>query len=139
MNVAPEGAGEHTGGCLCGRIRFTAAGPAAYPHTCHCDHCVKLSGSPVMWWVGFERVTWTGEGGEPTWFETFPGKAKRGFCDACGTRVAAVDCDIPEIGINVPALEDTSGADLTPVNASFRENAVHWMPSVPVTQHSSIG
>ncbi|MEV0577984.1 aldehyde-activating protein [Streptomyces sp. NPDC050392] len=83
-----------------------------------------------MWWVGFERVMWTGEGGEPTWFETFPGKAKRGFCPVCGTRVAAVDCDVPEIGINVPALDDTSGADLVPVNASFRENAVGWMPPV---------
>ncbi|MEK8141548.1 aldehyde-activating protein [Streptomyces sp. M10(2022)] len=68
-----------------------------------------------------------------------PGKAKRGFCSTCGSRVAAVDCDVPEIGINVPALDDTSAADLMPVNASFRENAVHWMPSVPDTQHSPIG
>lgn len=32
-----------------------------------------------MWWVGFETVTWTGEGGQPTWYETFEGHAKRGF------------------------------------------------------------
>ncbi|MEU1494839.1 hypothetical protein ABZ456_31910 [Streptomyces sp. NPDC005776] len=43
------------------------------------------------------------------------------------------------MGINVPALDDTSGADLTPVNASFRENAVPWMPPVSDTQHSPIG
>lgn len=84
MNASPaEATEERTGGCLCGRIRFTATGPAVYPHTCHCDHCQKLGGAPVMWWAGFGRVTWTGEGGEPTWFETFPGKAKRGFCPTC--------------------------------------------------------
>ncbi len=55
-----------------------------------------------MWWVGFETVTWTGES-EPTWYETFEGEAKRGFCPTCGSRVAAIDSDIPEIGINVTA------------------------------------
>lgn len=32
-----EAAQERTGGCLCGRIRFTAMGPAVYPHTCFPD------------------------------------------------------------------------------------------------------
>ncbi|MFD0355630.1 hypothetical protein ACFVHW_18135 [Streptomyces sp. NPDC127110] len=63
-----------------------------------------------MWWVGFATVSWTGEGGEPTWYETFPGEAKRGFCPTCGSRVAAIDSDIPEIGINVTALDETSGS-----------------------------
>ncbi|MER5549929.1 GFA family protein [Streptomyces sp. NPDC002589] len=142
MNATPavvEAAQERTGGCLCGRIRFTALGPAVYPHTCHCRHCQKLGGTPVMWWVGFERVVWTGEGGEPTWYETFPGEAKRGFCPTCGSRVAAIDSDIPEIGINVTALDDTSGADLVPVNASFRDDAVHWVPAVPDSRNSPVG
>ncbi|MFF0540570.1 GFA family protein [Streptomyces coelicoflavus] len=77
-----------TGGCLCGRIRFTAQGPAVFPHTCECDHCQKLGGTPVMWWVGFKTITWTGEGGEPTWYETFPGEAKRGFCPSCVMQAA---------------------------------------------------
>jgi hypothetical protein len=48
----------------------------------------------------------------------------------CG-RLAAVDVDVPELGINVTALDDTSGADLVPVNQSFRDNAVHWLLPVP--------
>ncbi|WP_343298895.1 GFA family protein, partial [Streptomyces sp. SID1034] len=82
-------------------MRFTTEGPATFPHTCACRDCQKLGGTPVMWWVGFATVSWTGEGGEPTWYETFPGEAKRGFCPNCGSRVAAIDSDIPEIGINV--------------------------------------
>ncbi|GAB2882059.1 GFA family protein [Streptomyces deserti] len=139
--AAVEAAQERTGGCLCGWIRFTVKGKAVYPHTCSCEHCQKLGGAPVMWWAGWpaDAVAWTGEGGEPTWFETFEGEAKRGFCPTCGSRLAAIDSDIPELGINVTALDDTSGSDLIPVNQSFRDNAVHWLPSVPDTQHSVVG
>ncbi|WP_436841966.1 GFA family protein [Streptomyces bobili] len=54
MNATPadvkgaETAGERTGGCLCGRIRFTTRGPAIFPHTCVCRHCQKLGGTPVL-------------------------------------------------------------------------------------------
>ncbi|WP_078861426.1 GFA family protein [Streptomyces sp. NRRL F-5650] len=136
-----EGTGSdegRPGGCLCGRIRFTARGPAVFPHTCACPHCQKLGGTPVMWWVGFESVVWTGQGGEPTWFETFPGQAKRGFCPTCGSSVAAIDSDIPEVGINVTALDDTSGKDLVPIHASFCDNAVHWLTPVLETEHNTV-
>ncbi|WP_413813257.1 aldehyde-activating protein [Streptomyces sp. OE57] len=78
-----------------------------------------------MWWVGFKTITWIGEGGEPTWYETFPGEAKRGFCPTCGSRVAAID--------------NTSGEDLVPIHASFHDNAVRWLPSVAQTEPSATG
>lgn len=43
-----------------------------------------------MWWVGFKAITWIGEGGEPIWYETFPGKVKRGFCSTCVTQAERV-------------------------------------------------
>lgn len=91
-----------------------------------------------MWWVGFETVTWTGES-EPTWYETLEGEAKRGFCPHCGNRHAAIDSDVPELGIVVTALDDASGADLDPVNLSFCDNAVRWLPQAPDTQNSPVG
>jgi hypothetical protein len=80
----------------------------------------------------------TGES-EPTWYGTFEGGAKRGLCPTCGSRVAAIDSDIPEIGINVTALDDTSGTDLVPIHASFHDNAVRWLPAVPETEHNAAG
>ena len=140
MNATPaEATEERTGGCLCGRIRFAVKGKAIYPHLCSCGHCQKLGGAPVMWWAGFSEVSWTGEGGEPTWYTTFEGEAQRAFCPGCGSRLAAIDSDIPDVGINVTALDDTSGQDLTPVNQSFRDNAVSWLPPVPDRQHSTVG
>ncbi|WND40731.1 GFA family protein (plasmid) [Streptomyces sp. BB1-1-1] len=141
MNATPDivaAAQERSGGCLCGKIRFTVKGEAVYPHTCSCPHCQKLGGGPMMWWAGFapENITWTGES-EQIWFETFKGEAKRSCCPNCFSRLAAIDNGVPEIGIVVTALDDTSGDDLVPINQSFRDNAVHWLPQVPDTQKKS--
>lgn len=141
MNTTPaENADERTGGCRCGLIQFTVTGPAIYPHTCSCVDCQKLGGGPMMWWAGWpaEGIAWSGWD-SIKWFETFKDEAKRGFCPECGTRLAAIDSDIPEIGINVTALNNTSGADLVPVNQSFRETAVAWLPQVPDAAASTVG
>ncbi|TXS04858.1 GFA family protein [Streptomyces sp. col6] len=143
MNTTPAGNDQQdgpsevrTGGCLCGRVRFTTRGPAVFPHTCACGHCQKLGGAPVMWWVGFESVTWSGDT-EPTWYETYEGEARRAFCPTCGSRLAAVDSDVPETGINVTALDDTSGPDLVPVHASFRDNAAPWLSPAAATDRDA--
>ncbi|PKT67903.1 GFA family protein, partial [Streptomyces populi] len=50
MNVALDivaAVQGRSGGCLCGRIRFTVKGKAVYPHTCSCSHCKKLGGGPM--------------------------------------------------------------------------------------------
>jgi hypothetical protein len=82
-----------------------------------------------MAWVGFpaEKFTWTGEGGEPTWYNTFP-TTKRGFCPTCGSTVAAIDDGSDDIGIAMMALDDHSA--LVPVHQSFKPNAVSWLPVI---------
>ncbi|WP_261994822.1 MULTISPECIES: aldehyde-activating protein [unclassified Streptomyces] len=71
--------------------------------------------------------------------ETFEGEAKRGFCPTCGSHLAAIDSDIPEIAINVTTLGDTSSSDLVPIHASFRDNAVRRLPPAPATEHDTSG
>lgn len=128
-----------TGGCLCTKIRFSVTGAPDYPHVCSCTHCQKRAGGPLQSWVGFplDGLRWTGDGGEPTWYDTFPGQTKRGFCATCGSHVAALDYGDTTIGINLTALDDQTGTDLAPVNQSFRGDAVAWLAQVPDTQHSS--
>ncbi|MFI1018601.1 GFA family protein [Streptomyces sp. NPDC020965] len=95
------------GGCHCGRIRFTAAGVSDYPRTCSCPDCQKRGGCPMMSWVAFplDGFTWTGEG-EPTWYDTFPGETRRGFCPDCGSHIAAFDHGDTWMGVNLPALDN---------------------------------
>ncbi|WP_308706080.1 GFA family protein [Nocardia nova] len=114
------------GGCLCGNIRFSATGDPDFPHLCSCEHCQRLSGAPVMSWVSFpeEGFAWTGPGGEPTWFETFP-QIGRGFCPKCGSSIASKGDELGWVGVTITALDDHSG--LVPVKQSFAHNAVPWM------------
>ncbi|WP_405177063.1 GFA family protein [Nocardia sp. NBC_01377] len=119
----------YEGGCLCGRIRFRADAEADWPHLCSCPHCQRLSGGPVMAWVGFpaDSFTWTGEAGEPRWYNTFA-TTRRGFCPDCGSTVAAIDDGSADIGVTMMSLDDHTA--LTPVHQSFKDNAVPWLPVV---------
>ncbi|MGV9835800.1 GFA family protein [Nocardia niigatensis] len=118
----------YEGGCLCGKIRFRADAQAEWPHLCSCPHCQRLSGAPVVAWVGFpiDRFTWTS--GEPRWHPTYP-TTDRGFCGDCGSFLAARDSEgefEKTIGITMMALDDHHG--LTPVHQSSKDNAVPWLP-----------
>jgi hypothetical protein len=72
-----------TGGCQCGRIRYSAeiAGDEAY--WCHCRMCQKATGGIAAAFVQVEpaKVTWLSE---PDWYESSP-VARRPFCSKCGT------------------------------------------------------
>ncbi|MGW1976622.1 GFA family protein [Streptomyces sp. NPDC001889] len=141
MNATADATTVRTGGCHCGKIRFTAAGAPDYPHTCSCPDCQKRGGCPMMSWVAFplDGFAWTGEG-EPKWYDTFPGETRRGFCPDCGSHVAAHDYGDTWMGVNLPALDHPDGPGLVPVNQSFRDTAVTWLPQVPDTQqHTSAG
>ncbi|WP_260639876.1 GFA family protein [Streptomyces angustmyceticus] len=103
--------------------------------TCNCTHCQRLSGGPMMSWLSFplSGLTWTGDGGEPAWHHTWP-DSRRGFCPDCGSQLCALDDEARSIAITLPALDDASG--LAPVDQSFRDDAVAWLPQVPDTRRS---
>ncbi|MGY5309194.1 GFA family protein [Nocardia gipuzkoensis] len=83
-----------------------------------------------MAWVGFpgDRFAWTGPGGEPQWYKSFP-TTKRGFCPNCGSTAAALDEGSDDIGITMMALDDHSHS-LVPVHQSFKHHAVPWLPAI---------
>ena len=125
-----------TGGCLCGHIRYTTSGEPDFPHVCSCPHCQRLSGSPIMSWIDFPAAgfEWVGPGGEPTWFNTWP-TTQRGFCDQCGTSIAARDEGADIVGVTMTSLDDHS--QFEPEKQSFADNAVAWLPVVPIDRSLS--
>ena len=78
---------RHTGGCLCGAVRFEVAGPPKWTGYCHCRSCRKHTGAPVSAFAGYERekVTVTGEAFAR--FASSPG-VQRGFCSRCGSTLS---------------------------------------------------
>jgi hypothetical protein len=110
------------GRCQCGDIAYEATGSPDDPHLCSCAHDTRISGGPAVLWVGFRRetLTWTGPGGEPTWYSTWP-SLHRGFCPRCGTHLVSVADDSEMIMVTGFSLDDQRGVE--PVGHSFREAA----------------
>ncbi|AUG54434.1 GFA family protein [Thalassospira marina] len=75
----------HTGGCLCGAVRFSVSGAPLGSNHCHCNMCRKDSGAGISTFVSFpaSAVIWNGK---PTDYESSPGKY-RGFCPKCGSSI----------------------------------------------------
>lgn len=74
----------HQGSCLCGAITFEVAEDLPPAEACHCTRCRKWSGH-VGVSVEVPRTALTIRGNEHLkWFHSSD-KARRGFCDNCGT------------------------------------------------------
>ena len=116
----------HEGGCLCGRIRFAATGPALKPHTCSCRRCQRHSGALTLSWVEFpsERVAWTGPGGAPATWRSSAGSS-RAFCPACGSTIGAID-DAPVVALAVGSFDSSHRAAYRPVSHSYVGKLPSW-------------
>ncbi|AZL69172.1 GFA family protein [Pseudomonas oryziphila] len=116
----------HNGGCLCGRIRFSARGTPRFPHTCSCHMCQRHSGSLTLCWVEFDKadVSWTGEGGAPSLYRSSEGSS-RAFCPTCGSSLGAID-DAPTVALLLGCF-DAKGADaFRPTAHSFSTSRPRW-------------
>lgn len=73
-----------TGSCLCGGVRFAVNGPLRDVVNCHCGQCRKVHGHYAAYTAAAEAdIEWL-EKESLVWFESTPGKVRRGFCSRCG-------------------------------------------------------
>ena len=95
-----------TGGCLCGAVRFEAAGEPLWIAHCHCASCRRNTGAAVATFVGVRRDGFRYGAGKPAVYESSP-SVWRSFCSACGTPLTyeAARC-ADEVHINIGALDD---------------------------------
>ncbi len=72
------------GGCLCGAIRYQVQGLPFAADYCHCRHCQKIAGAPVMAWMDFlhKDVLWLSS--QPREYAS-SSDVRRGFCGQCGS------------------------------------------------------
>jgi len=72
-----------TGGCQCGRVRYSAEVTDDDAYLCHCRMCQRATGGVSIAFKNVKRggVTWERE---PDRYASSP-IAKRGFCSVCGT------------------------------------------------------
>ena len=74
---------EVQGGCMCGRVRYTARIENDDAYLCHCRMCQRASGNVSLAMKGLKEIDVRWEG-EPDYYQSSP-FARRGFCSTCGT------------------------------------------------------
>jgi hypothetical protein len=101
--AAMEGKMNHLGGCLCGEVRFEAAGEPRTVFHCHCFSCRRQTGAAMASFAVFPT-----EDGHFRWTRTAPGifssspGVTRSFCQRCGTPLSYQAEKYPgEIHLNI--------------------------------------
>jgi hypothetical protein len=113
----------YSGGCLCGKIRFEAQGPALKPHTCSCKMCQRHSGALTTAWVEFPRdaVKWSAK--PATWRSS--AITSRAFCPTCGSTLGAID-DAPTVGLLLGVFDNAKDKELMPTAHSYKGGRPKW-------------
>lgn len=116
------------GGCLCGRVRYSADAEPAFVGVCHCTDCQKFSGSAFATVVGIpaaslkltgavKTFTKSGDSGRPI---------HRRFCPECGSGIVDEADALPGVAmVNVGTLDDRSW--VRPLSQIYCDSAQPWV------------
>lgn len=74
------------GGCLCGGVRYTVAGPLRAVVGCHCSQCRRTSGNFVAATRALTADLTLTAAATLTWYRSSD-DAERGFCGRCGSNL----------------------------------------------------
>jgi hypothetical protein len=115
------------GGCLCGKVRYSAEAEPIFIGVCHCTNCQKSSGTAFNTVVALPKPTVTISGT----VSTYEGRGDTGnasykrFCPECGSPVAVEAAVMPDVVmIPVGTLDDPSTAQ--PVMQIYCDSAQPW-------------
>ncbi|MEM8657161.1 MAG: GFA family protein, partial [Pseudomonadota bacterium] len=121
-----------TGGCLCGKVRFTAKVKPEI-NACHCTHCQRWTGGGPLFTVTVEDLEITG-GAEirpyhhSTWGE-------RSVCGTCGATLYWKMQGRPIATVAAGLLDDQTG--LTVTSEIFVDDRPPWLPPWPGAEQST--
>ena len=97
---------EMTGGCACGRIRYTARIDSDDAYLCHCRMCQRATGGVSVAFRNLKKanVTWARE---PDWYASSP-IARRPYCRECGTSLGFEYPDSENMDLTIGSFDDPS-------------------------------
>ncbi len=121
-----DAAAKHTGGCMCGAVRYeTAGGPSRVLH-CHCHSCRHHTGAPMATLAVFEagQVRFSGEPRKP--YASAAG-VERAFCGNCGTSLTwetVLGAEGAVCAVHISTFDDPE--TLKPDGHSFYPERITW-------------
>jgi len=114
-----------TGGCLCGGIRYRAAGKPTNESHCHCEICRRASGAAFVSWATFRTADFAFIKGRPARFDSSE-IAFRQFCPSCGTQLTFQFHKSPQtIDVTLASLDDPG--TITPVDHIWTKRQIPWI------------
>ena len=95
-----------TGGCACGRVRYSVEIANDEAYLCHCRMCQRATGSISIAFKNVKKadVAWQSE---PDWYQSSP-IARRPYCRECGTSLGFAFPESEHMDITVASLDDPS-------------------------------
>jgi hypothetical protein len=117
-----------SGGCLCGRIRYTTEAAPAFTGICHCRSCQRATGSAFSTSIAFPKGSVTLSAEPASYRSTADSGAPitRGFCPVCGSSVTVEAAAVPGmLLIAAGTLDDTS--TISPGAELFCASAQPWV------------
>ena len=123
-----------TGGCQCGRIRYSVALASDDAYFCHCRMCQRATGGVAAAFVQVKAtdIAWEHE---PDWYHSSP-IARRPFCSACGTPLGFAFVDGEGMDLTVGSFDDPSA--FRPVAHAGAESLHEaWLDTRALPRHRS--
>jgi hypothetical protein len=119
---------EFTGGCLCGKVRYSANAEPIFTGVCHCRDCQKYGGSAFSVVVALPKAAFSVQGPLTTYSK--PGDTgkmtERSFCPACGSPIAESAAVMPDaVMIGAGTLDDPS--PVKPTMQIYCERTQPWV------------
>ena len=120
----------HSGGCLCGAVRYEMDNAPAVTGVCHCKNCQREAGSTFSTLAAVPRAEFRFTRGEPKLYEdkdTESGNAvARYFCGNCGSPIySALPAQADTVYLKTGTLDDTSG--FTPQFHAWCDSKQAWV------------
>lgn len=119
---------EIAGGCLCGKVRYSANAEPVFVGVCHCKDCQRFSGSAFAVVVGIPETAVLVQGTLGMYRKAGDtGKSvERRFCPECGSSIVEATASMPGIAmINSGTLDDVSW--VKPAMQIFCDSAQEWV------------
>jgi hypothetical protein len=115
----------HTGGCLCGAIRYRAEGAPNWAAFCHCESCRRATGGVAVAYAGFPAENFHYARGRPALYASSDG-VTRSFCAHCGTSLTYASARWPS---EVHVLLGTADRpeDFTPQCHAYTKERLPWL------------
>ena len=131
---------EMTGGCQCGRVRYSAQVADDEAYLCHCRMCQRATGGVSIAFKNLAKaeVAWQHE---PDWYASSE-VATRPFCRECGTPLGFAFNTSDRIDLTVGSFDDPAPFYPT-ANFGIESKHAAWedtshLPSYKVTETASV-